>query len=210
MELYRTICREAAAEQVIQRSRFLAYIQPVERQEEAETFFARIRAEHKTATHRVPAFLLGAKAEHQWASDDGEPQGTAGPPLLHLFAGEGLTNLAVLVVRYFGGVKLGTGGLARAYSGTARLALEAAGHCRVVERDTLTVTLDYAPYERLSALARDADIHLGAPSFQDRVTLPVATEPEQADDLRRLLAELTAGRFEERSCVREQVKISIG
>lgn len=208
MELYRTICREAAAEQVIQRSRFLAYLCPVETQEEAEGFFARIRMEHKAATHRVPAFLLGTKAEHQWASDDGEPQGTAGPPLLHLFAGEGLTNLAVLVVRYFGGVKLGTGGLARAYAGTARMALEAAGRCRVVEMDTLTVTLEYAPYERLLSLARDMDLHLGLPDFQDRVTLSAAVVPEQADDLRRLLADLTAGRFEERDCVRERVKIS--
>jgi uncharacterized YigZ family protein len=134
---YKTVDKEAMAEQVIEKSRFIGYIKPVETREEAEDFIRKIKSMHKGATHNVPAYVIGDKAQIQWASDDGEPSGTSGAPMLHMLTGEGITNVVIVVTRYFGGIKLGTGGLVRAYTGTARLTLEAAGLCEVRELDEL-------------------------------------------------------------------------
>ena len=129
MVYYKTAAKYGEVEQTIEKSRFIGYIKPVQNREEAEAFIAEIRALHRSATHNVPAYVIGEKSEMQWASDDKEPSGTAGAPILHLLNGEGITNVAVVVTRYFGGIKLGTGGLARAYGGTARLALYSGGSC---------------------------------------------------------------------------------
>jgi len=123
--------KEAETEQVIDRSRFIGHVKPVESREEAEAFLAEIRAKHKTANHNVPAFVVGDQFQLQWASDDGEPQGTSGAPIVQMLVKEGITDLAVVITRYFGGIKLGTGGLVRAYTGTAKLALAAGGICAV-------------------------------------------------------------------------------
>ncbi|MDR2089317.1 MAG: YigZ family protein, partial [Clostridiales Family XIII bacterium] len=104
MILYTTAAGEAEREQVIEKSRFIGCVRPVRDRAEADAFFAARRALHRTATHNVPALVLGEKGELQWASDDGEPQGTSGAPILRLLAGEGLTNVALMVTRYFGGV----------------------------------------------------------------------------------------------------------
>ena len=131
MELYRTVKQEASAEQIIERSRFIAHIRPVGSREEADAFVEEIRGQYRDATHNVPAMVLGDKQQVQWGSDDGEPQGTSGAPMVQLIVGEGLTDLVIVVTRYFGGIKLGTGGLVRAYTSSARLAIEAAGICAV-------------------------------------------------------------------------------
>ena len=112
MFLYNSVCEYGEAEYVIQKSRFIAHAVPVESYEEAKEFVADIKEQYRDATHNVPAIITGPKQEMQWASDDGEPSGTSGLPVLKMIAGEGLTNLAVVITRYFGGIKLGTGGLA--------------------------------------------------------------------------------------------------
>ena len=145
MELYKTVRKQAEAVQVIDKSRFIAHVCPVESREEADAFLAEIREKYKDATHNVPAMVIGDKSQIQWASDDGEPQGTSGAPMVQMMVKEGLTNLIVVVTRYFGGIKLGTGGLVRAYTSSAKLGLEAAGVCSVREMAELTVKIDY-PY----------------------------------------------------------------
>jgi hypothetical protein len=112
---------------MIEKSRFIGRIREVASKDEADCFFAEIRKAHRAATHNVPAFVIGDAMQLQWASDDGEPQGTSGAPIVHMLTSEGVTNAAVMVTRYFGGVKLGTGGLVRAYTMTAKAALDAAG-----------------------------------------------------------------------------------
>ena len=109
MILYKTVMEEAEAEQTIEKSRFISHIKPVTSKEAAEEFIAEIRASYKTATHNVPAFVIGNKMQLQWASDDGEPQGTSGAPIVQMLVKEGITNVAVVVTRYFGCIKLGTG-----------------------------------------------------------------------------------------------------
>ena len=155
MVYYKTAAKYGEVEQTIEKSRFIGYIKPVQNREEAEAFIAEIRALHRSATHNVPAYVIGEKSEMQWASDDKEPSGTAGAPILHLLNGEGITNVAVVVTRYFGGIKLGTGGLARAYGGTARLALDAAGVAEVKEMDLLTFGIDYTYYGKIQNSEKD-------------------------------------------------------
>jgi uncharacterized YigZ family protein len=208
MLLYRSIFKEASVEQVIERSRFIAHIRPVDSREEAETFFSRIRAQDKGATHHVPAFVLGDKGELQWASDDGEPQGTAGAPMLQMLIKEELTNVAVIVTRYFGGTKLGTGGLARAYTGSARLAVEAAGICRVMEMDVLCGRLEYAHFDRLQSMEGNREFQIRDAKYEDQVTITLVIDPEKRKQLEDRLAELTAGGFQPLSLHQERMNIS--
>ena len=142
MFLYKTVKQQAEAEQIIEKSRFISYIKPVMSKEEADRFIAQIRAMNHAATHNVPAFVIGDKMQLQWASDDGEPQGTAGAPIVQMLVKEGITNVAVVITRYFGGIKLGTGGLVRAYTSSAKLALLAAGSAEVREMTMLEVQIE--------------------------------------------------------------------
>ncbi|NLY70318.1 MAG: YigZ family protein [Clostridiales bacterium] len=204
---YLTIKKEATVEQVIEKSRFIAHVKPVETREEAEEFFNKIRTEHRNATHNVPALVLGEKCEFQWASDDGEPQGTSGPPILQMLVSEGITKIAVMVTRYFGGIKLGTGGLVRAYTNTAKLALEAAGVCEVRERNVLFIKLDYTYLGKLQNLAQNGEFELLNAHYEDMVTVELGIEPERTQYLLGLLANITGGKYEEVGIRQELIKI---
>ena len=142
MLLYRSVYEYAEAEYIIERSRFIAHASPAASPEEARLFVSEIKARYKDATHNVPAFVCGAGSEHQWQSDDGEPAGTSGMPVLKLLTSEEITNTVIVVTRYFGGIKLGTGGLARAYSHAAKLAIDKAGICEVRESSIMRYSFD--------------------------------------------------------------------
>jgi uncharacterized YigZ family protein len=191
---YVGVGREAEAEQIIEKSRFIARVKPVSSREEAEDFFTARRTLHRAATHNVPAFVLGDKSELVWASDDGEPQGTAGAPILRMLIAEGLTNTALVVTRYFGGVKLGTGGLARAYAGVARSAIDAAGICEVRETVLLTYRVDYGVFGKLQNLARrDGAFMIEDAVFTDAVVATLSGLSEDEGALAALVADITAG-----------------
>lgn len=206
MYRYRTILKEACIEQVIEKSRFIAHAMPVETKEEADAFFACTRSLHRNATHNVPAFVIGEKSELQWASDDGEPQGTAGAPMLQMIIKEGITNTAVMVTRYFGGIKLGTGGLVRAYTGAAKSALAAAGICTVHELSALTARLDYPFHAKILNLAENGSFGIRETTFDDKVNLVLTAEPERIPVIRNMLADLTAGQYQELEFRQELVK----
>lgn len=193
---YRTIKEQAVVEQVIEKSRFIAHIKPVESREEAETFLAEIRKAHRGATHNVPAYVLGEHKEIQWASDDGEPSGTSGAPILQLLLKEQVTNLVVVVTRYFGGVKLGTGGLVRAYTGSAKLALAKAGICQIEEVDLLRLRVDYSYLRVLQNRSENGDFTIQDQQFEDLVTLRLATMPEKTETLLEQLKNITGGKLE--------------
>jgi uncharacterized YigZ family protein len=161
--------------------------------EEADTFFARVRAEYKGATHYVPAFALGDKRELLWASDDGEPQGTAGAPILALLEAFDLTYAAIMVVRYFGGVKLGTGGLTRAYAETAKRAVLAAGVAGVHEAAALRYETDYTYFDRLKNALENAGGELSDASYTEKIRFSVTLPIEEDEHIRRLVASVTAG-----------------
>lgn len=193
MTYYKTVARQAEAEQVIEKSRFIGYIKPVESREEAEAFIKEIKILHRSATHNVPAYIIGDKSQLQWASDDGEPSGTSGAPMLHMIAEEGITNVVIVVTRYFGGVKLGTGGLVRAYTGTARLALGEAGLCEVKELDLLKFKLDYTYFGKIQNMEQSGEFRIRDSVFEDVVSLTLETDPEHTDSLIKQLSELTGG-----------------
>ena len=199
MELYRTIRKEACETQIIEKSKFIAHVKPVETREEADEFIGEIKARYKDATHNVPAMVLGEKCQIQWASDDGEPQGTSGAPMVQMLVGEGLTNLVIVVTRYFGGIKLGTGGLVRAYTSSAKLAVEAAGICSVQQVCRLGVTLDYTYLSRFQQMASesisegDGGFIIGDINYGEKVRLELITPEENLEKLTGMIANMTAG-----------------
>ncbi len=192
---YRSIKKEALAEQIIEKSRFIAHVRPVETKEEALDFFEEIRSVHKAATHNVPAYVIGEKSHLQWASDDGEPQGTSGAPIVQMLVKEGLTNIAVIVTRYFGGIKLGTGGLVRAYTGAAKEAIQAAGICDVREMNTLCVKLDYSYLGKLQNLSDNSFFTIGNVKYEDKIIVDLRMEPEKWDEVISMLSNLTGGQY---------------
>ncbi len=190
---YNTVRQEAHAEQIIEKSRFIAYVKPVESRDEADAFISSVRDMHKTATHNVPAMVIGDKFQIQWASDDGEPQGTSGAPMVQMLVKEGITNVAVVVTRYFGGIKLGTGGLVRAYTSSARLGLEAAGRCMVKEMAALRFKLDYSFLSKAQNLAKEGLFSIEDIAYAEMVTIKAVAELEDAEQVKASFANLTSG-----------------
>ena len=196
---YRTVTKNAAVEQVIERSRFIGRIAPVQSREEAETFIAGIRMDEKDASHHVPAMVIGEQSNLQWGSDDGEPQGTAGAPLVQLLVKEGLTNVVLVVTRYFGGIKLGPGGLVRAYTSTGKLAIEAAGTSLVSELALWKLGVAYPYYGKIENLAsaEGAPFSIESANFGECVILELAALSDELPLVRKRIADITGGNYEE-------------
>ena len=190
---YKTVAKEAQAEQIIEKSRFIAYVKPVETKEEADAFIASIKAQHKTATHNVPAFVIGDQFQLQWASDDGEPQGTSGAPMVQMLVKEGITNVCIVVTRYFGGIKLGTGGLVRAYTSSAQIGLEAAGICEMKEMAVMQFKVDYSFLGKIQNLAQGGLFTIEDIVYEADVTLKIVSEIEDAEEVKGLFTNLTSG-----------------
>lgn len=142
-ERYLSVAQEAIHEIIIEKSRFIAYVTPVQDEASAMAFLDRIRQMHREATHVVYAYIIGAGGLLMRFSDDGEPQGTAGVPTLDVLKKQGLTDVLIATVRYFGGTKLGAGGLVRAYGRAASEGIAQAGVCEMVRQERLSVTVDY-------------------------------------------------------------------
>ena len=222
MELYKTVRKQAEAVQVIDKSRFIAHVCPVESREEADAFLAEIREKYKDATHNVPAMVIGDKSQIQWASDDGEPQGTSGAPMVQMMVKEGMTNLIVVVTRYFGGIKLGTGGLVRAYTSSAKLGLEAAGVCSVREMAKLTVKIDYPYLAKIQNMASEqldleeadregeenlSNFRIANIQYTDKIEMKIQTFPGSLTNVELLFQNITSGKAEviSQKTVREKV-----
>ena len=200
MEAYTTITGEIPAGGVslvlyeIQRSRFLAYAIHAEHEEEVRAWLADVKKEHYEARHVPYAMVLGARADRQRSSDDGEPGGTAGSPILEAITARGITYAAVAVVRYFGGIKLGAGGLIRAYAHAAGLGLEAAAKIRMTPLHTMYVQLDYDLLVAAERYVRDTGLQAGGTSYADDVTLTLLVPTGDIELHQRALTDLTAGR----------------
>lgn len=149
-EAFRSLIRPGDIDLEIDRSRFLGLARQVTSEEEAQAFLAGVRSDHPTATHVVWAWIIGPGGLQMRASDDGEPQGTAGVPTLEVLKKEGLSDVAVATVRYFGGVKLGAGGLIRAYTRAAAEAVQAGGPTSMVRQKAVTLTVAYPHEGRLT------------------------------------------------------------
>jgi uncharacterized YigZ family protein len=188
---YKTVEREASAEDVIEKSRFIGYVKPVKTEEDAQAFITQIKKKHWDATHNVPVYVLGPEYHAQKFSDDGEPQGTAGLPILSLLKNEGITDVVVVVTRYFGGVKLGTGGLVRAYTHSAQLGLEAAGLLEMIQHRQVAVTVDYTLLGKIqNFLSGRPKVRTADTLYTDHVTLKLLVLPEEEAQVEHDLVEL--------------------
>lgn len=208
MGLYKTVRKEAKAEQIIEKSKFIAHVKPVSDRDEAEEFIDHIKSAYKDATHNVHAMVIGDAFQIQWASDDGEPRGTAGAPVVQMMVKEEITNAAVVITRYFGGIKLGTGGLVRAYTSSAKIGLEAAEICVVEKILKMKVKSDYTYLQRFQSLSSDDGLgevderlsdtgfNMGSIEYADKVTMDLLIRPENEKNVRKLIDDLTAGSAE--------------
>jgi uncharacterized YigZ family protein len=189
---YRTIAGEGSSEIVVDRSRFIAYLRPVRTRAEAELFFEEVRRRHHGARHNVPCFVIGPDMNEQWSSEDGEPQGTAGAPMLQLLVSEGVTNIAAVVTRYFGGIKLGTGGLVRAYTAALKAALADAGVTDVTGGVALRYRMAYPAFEKMKAACARRGWEVEDPDYGEAVAFTVSG-PEGDETEMRLAASSAAG-----------------
>lgn len=193
MLLYKTIDKAVSVEQIIEKSKFIAHVSPANTKEEGDAFIVKIKVENKGATHNVPAMVIGDKFQIQWASDDGEPQGTSGAPIVQMLVSEGITNIAVVITRYFGGVKLGTGGLVRAYTSSAKLAIEAAGIIEIREMENFNVSFDYCYLNKLQNISSAEDFYIDNIGYTDIVNATFSTAPENSENLENILNNVTNG-----------------
>lgn len=191
---YRIVYEGGEGEIVEKKSRFIATIAPVENEEEATAFIERIRKKYYDARHNCPAFVIGRNKELTRCSDDGEPSGTAGKPILEVLLGAGLTNVAVVVTRYFGGTLLGTGGLVRAYTQAVQEGLAACKIATMRYGVTIRIETDYTDLGKIQHLLNNKEIPIISSEYTDKVALMVQLPKEQTEGLRKELTEATAAR----------------
>lgn len=196
METYRTIHDYGSDEVTIEKSLFIGYAKPVETEEEARSFIDEIRAKHKDATHNVWAYVIGQNMNIQRYSDDREPQGTAGIPTLEVIKKEGLCNVVVVATRYFGGIKLGAGGLVRTYTKTAKIGLEAGQIVEKMPFIEVSVGLDYTLLGKAQNELANRDYHVKDIEYRDSVNIIINCEQDRIEDLKALFTELTSGQAE--------------
>lgn len=189
---YLTISENAKASFIEKRSEFIGYISPVRTNDEAVAFINSIKAEHRKARHNVYAYILREDNISRY-SDDGEPQGTAGVPVLDVLKKRGLTDVCVVVTRYFGGILLGGGGLVRAYSHAASLACDAAHIMDMCLCHRLKITADYGMYGKISYLLPNYDTITVSSDFGSDVVLEILVLSEKLDALTQDLTEVTNG-----------------
>ena len=194
-EDYLTPAAYGEAELIEKRSRFIGRVWPVESEAEALEHLKEIRARHWDATHNVYAYILREGGTMRY-SDDGEPQGTSGMPTLTVFRAKEIQNVLCIVTRYFGGILLGTGGLVRAYSQTAKLALAEAGIARVREWEELLIAAPYGMYEKIRRELELAGAVVTATDFGADVSLEALLEKGKSEALNRRLQELSSGEVE--------------
>lgn len=190
---YRTVAREGWAEIEVERSRFRCLLARVEDEEAARSVVDAQRREHWNARHHCSAFVLGPDGAVQRSSDDGEPAGTAGAPMLDVLRGAGVSDVIAVTTRWFGGVLLGTGGLARAYGDSVRAALEAVPLVERVLMEQGEVTVDLAAVGRLEHELRARGTQVLGVEYTDVATVRLAMPPQAYDTVREAVEELTGG-----------------
>ena len=192
MHIYKTTAENGTASYEIQKSRFIAYTSHVETEAEARDFVTAIKKKHFDARHNCSAGVLGADSSQQKSNDDGEPGGTAGNPILEAIKQHGLTNVVVVVTRYFGGIKLGAGGLIRAYSHTASLGLEATPCLEVKPFCLMEAEMDYSLLGTVENWIRNEELRTGETAYLDKVTVRLLVEPADCEAISTELTNLTA------------------
>ncbi|WP_181691108.1 YigZ family protein [Natronomonas sp. LN261] len=194
---YATIAGRATVQFRIQGSEFIGHASPVETVEDADGFIGDVRAEYSDATHNVPAYRVRADPFREYTSDDGEPSGSAGKPMLSVLRGRDLENVCVVVTRYFGGTELGIGGLVRAYSAATKDALDAAETVQRRPQRRFQAVVDYDDSGTVRGILESEAVDFEA-EYGERVTFDVSVPVAEADDLLDRLRSATSDRIERR------------
>jgi uncharacterized YigZ family protein len=205
MEAYKTVLSPASAEFVEKRSRFIGTVAPVTDEHQAQDFIAGLKKKYWDATHNVYAYCL-RNGQIRRFSDDGEPQGTAGMPVLDVLLKSEVTDVAVVVTRYFGGILLGGGGLVRAYSHSAAVALDAAGIVTMSPVTVCSVKCGYSHYGRVEALLGEYGALVENSAFETDVSVTALIDSVRVEKFAAELCDATAGkasfeRFEEKFAI---------
>ncbi|MBP7264380.1 MAG: YigZ family protein [Spirochaetia bacterium] len=199
----------ASAELQVSNSRFLAELAPADSVDDARAFIARRKAAHPEATHHVPAFVVGGgNSVVEFCSDDGEPSGTSGRPLLAVLKGSGLGNAVIVVTRWFGGTLLGTGGLVKAYSEAGKLALASARRAVLSPSVRVAFNLPYHLYERARQLADGSGAQVRAETFLEDVGMELEVPVDAYPALESRLTELASGALQLRDLGRGVLRIA--
>lgn len=193
---YRTIRQDGQAQEEIKKSRFICHAKRVYSEEEARDFIAAIKKEHYKATHNCSAFIVGEKSEIKRTSDDGEPSGTAGVPMLGVMENHQLTNVCFVVTRYFGGIKLGAGGLIRAYAGSVALAIKEIGLIEIKEQAGLRLKMSYSQYQNFDNFLKAEDLIEFDTEFTDLVATTIYIDKQEKESLEQKLIEFFNGKIQ--------------
>lgn len=193
MEAYTTVCGYGTGEIVEKKSRFIAEVFPVVSEDEVSAHIEKIKKEYWDARHHCWAYVIGQNPGTERMSDDGEPAGTAGKPILEVIRGRGLTDVLVVVTRYFGGTLLGTGGLVRAYTQAALEGLSHAGILRKVPGIRLKIGTDYTGLGKIQYLLAQREISILDTVYTDRVEILTAAAVDMAESLKKEITEGTSG-----------------
>lgn len=191
---YKTIKTDGVAEEEIKKSRFLCYLKRVESEEEGRDFIAQIKKEHYKANHSCSAMIIGENSEIKRSSDDGEPSGTAGIPMLNVLEKLDLTNVVAVVTRYFGGIKLGTGVLIRAYSGSVANACKEVGIVEVKELQGIRITLTYQQYQSFSNFLSENNLKEFETEFLENILTNIYIDPEKIEIILNRLVDFFNGK----------------
>ena len=193
MSNYRTLHEFGTDEITIEKSVFIGYAKPIKSEEEALEFINEIKKKHKDATHNVWAYTVGKNMNIQRYSDDGEPQGTAGIPTLEVIKKEDLRDVVVVVTRYFGGTKLGAGGLVRAYTKGAKLGLESGKIIYKVMHQEVKVKIDYTQLGKVQNELMNLGYFIKDTIYEDNVEIVVYSRLEDVDKLSEKMIDITSG-----------------
>ena len=193
---YRTISQDGQAQEEIKKSRFICHAKRVYSEEEARDFIAAIKKEHYKATHNCSAFIVGEKSEIKRTSDDGEPSGTAGVPMLGVMENHQLTNVCFVVTRYFGGIKLGAGGLIRAYAGSVALAIKEIGLIEIKEQAGLRLKMSYSQYQNFDNFLKAENLMEFDTEFTDLVATTIYIDKQEKEPLEQKLVEFFNGKIQ--------------
>lgn len=194
MQEFKTVEKQADDYFIEKKSKFIGYVKPVKTSQEAVDFINEIKAKHWDATHNVYAYVL-RDGNIQRYSDDGEPGGTAGVPVLDVILKENVVDVCVVATRYFGGTLLGAGGLVRAYSHTSKIALEAGNIITMAECSVMSVSVDYSFYERLNKLLLEFNANILDTEFNENVSVTFSLKQDCEKDFNDKLIDLSNAKF---------------
>ncbi len=194
MSEYITVAGPSSGEIEEKKSRFIAHLIPCESEEAASAFIERMRKEYWDARHNCYAYIIGERGELLKCSDDGEPQKTAGQPILSVLQGAGLTNVCCVVTRYFGGTLLGTGGLVRAYTDSAKVAVTAGILVKKQPGAVLKIETDYTDLGKIQYILASDEIETLSTDYAEGVTVSIEIELSKVDELTKKLIDATSAR----------------